>query len=484
MKDKKTRVRFAPSPSGELHIGNARTALFNWLFARHRNGTFVLRVEDTDEARSDIVFQNNLYEDLKWLGLDWDEGPVKNGAYGPYRQSERLDIYKRHLISLMEKNLVYPCYCAQEELEEERQNLILSKRMPRYMGKCRNLTDAEKNKKKNEGRVPSFRFKIEPQVIEFEDIIRGTVRFESEAIGDFIIMRSNGMPAYNFAVVIDDHLMDITHVIRGEDHLSNTALQLLLYRAFGYNPPVFAHHSLIFGKDRTKLSKRHGSVSVGEFRKKGILPEALLNYLGILGTSYPNAQELLSREELIKHFSIERASKSGAVFDEDKLLWLNAIYIRNTETRDLLLKLLPFIESAGYDISGVDEKWLIEIIDLVKTDLVILSDIGNHLDIFLDDKYKLTNEAKEIIKNDENSNVVRLFMEYLKNNNAEAGMLYSDALKYVKRQTNKKGKDLFMPIRAALTGKTTGPQLDKIFSILGKDAALKRLNNYFLQTTA
>jgi glutamyl-tRNA synthetase len=483
MKDKKTRVRFAPSPTGELHIGNARTALFNWLFARHHNGTFVLRVEDTDEARSDVVFQNNLYEDLKWLGLDWDEGPVKDGAYGPYRQSERLDIYKRHLISLMERNLVYPCYCTQEELEEERQNLILSKRMPRYMGKCRNLTDAEKNKKKNEGRVPSFRFKIEPQVIEFQDIIRGTVCFESEAIGDFIIMRSNGMPAYNFAVVIDDHLMDITHVIRGEDHLSNTALQLLLYKAFGYKPPVFAHHSLIFGKDRTKLSKRHGSVSVGEFRKKGILPEALLNYLGILGTSYPNAQELLSREELIKHFSIERASKSGAVFDEDKLHWLNAIYIRNTEKKDLLLKSLPFIESAGYDISGVDENWLIQIIDLVKTDLVSLSDIGSHLDIFFDDKFKITDEAKEITKNDENSNVVRLFMEYLKNNNAEAGMLYSDALKYVKKQTNKKGKDLFMPIRAALTGKKTGPQLDKVFCILGKDVALKRLNNYFQQTT-
>lgn len=477
-------MRFAPSPSGELHIGNARTALFNWLFARHNNGTFVLRVEDTDEARSDIVYQNNLYQDLKWLGLDWDEGPVKDGAYCPYRQSERLDIYKRHLISLIEKNLVYPCYCTQEELEEERQNLILSKRMPRYMGKCRNLTDAEKNKKKNEGKVPSFRFKIEPQVIELEDIIRGTVRFESEAIGDFIIMRSNGMPAYNFAVVIDDHLMDITHVIRGEDHLSNTALQILLYNAFRYNTPVFAHHSLIFGKDRTKLSKRHGSVSVGEFRKKGILPEALLNYLGILGTSYPNAQELLSREELIKHFSIERVSKSGAVFDEDKLHWFNAIYIKNTETRDLFLQLKPFIESAGYDIFGVDEKWLIEIIDLVKTDMVILSDIGSHLDIFFDDKYKITNEAKEIIKNDENSNVVRLFMEYLKNNNAEAGILYSDALKYVKKQTNKKGKDLFMPIRAALTGKTTGPQLDKVFCILGKDVALKRLNNYFQQNTA
>jgi glutamyl-tRNA synthetase len=483
MKDKKTRVRFAPSPTGELHIGNARTALFNWLFARHHNGTFVLRVEDTDEARSDIVFQNNLYEDLKWLGLDWDEGPVKNGDYGPYRQSERLDIYKRHLISLMEKNLVYPCYCTPEELEEERQNLILSKRMPRYMGKCRNLTDAEKNEKKNEGRVPSFRFKIDQQVIEFEDIIRGAIRFDSEAIGDFIIMRSNGMPAYNFAVVIDDHLMDITHVIRGEDHLSNTALQLLLYNAFGYKPPIFAHHSLIFGKDRTKLSKRHGSVSVGEFRKKGILQEALLNCLGILGTSYPNAQELLSREELIKYFSIERASKSGAVFDEDKLLWFNAIYLRNTETKELFTQLKPFIESAGYDISGVDEKWLIEIIDLIKTDLVSLSDIGNHLDIFLDEKYKLTDEAKVILNNDKAYRVVRLFMEYIKNNDEKIETLYSNAIKNIKKEINVKGKELFMPIRAALTGKTAGPQLDKIFSLLGKDVSLKRLNDYFLQIT-
>lgn len=482
MKDKKIRVRFAPSPTGELHIGNARTALFNWLFARHHNGTFVLRVEDTDEARSEIVFQNNLYGDLKWLDLDWDEGPGKEGSYGPYRQSERLDIYKRHLVSLMEKNLVYPCYCTPEELEEERQNLILSKRMPRYMGKCRNLTDNEKNMKKNEGKVPSFRFKIEPQVIEFEDIIRGAVRFDSEAIGDFIIMRSNGMPAYNFAVVIDDHLMDITHVIRGEDHLSNTALQLLLYKASGYNPPVFAHHSLIFGKDRTKLSKRHGSVSVGEFRQKGILPEALLNYLGILGTSYPNAQELLSREELIKYFSLERASKSGAVFDEDKLLWLNAIYIRNTGTKDLFEQLKPFISSAGYKISGVDENWLMEIADLVKTDLVSLSDIGTHLDIFFDDKYKLTDEAKKILKNDENANVARLFFEYIKNNNAETANLYADAIKYIKKKTDKKGKNLFMPIRAALTGKTTGPQLDKVFFILGKDVALKRLNNLFLKT--
>jgi nondiscriminating glutamyl-tRNA synthetase len=271
MSDKnKYRVRFAPSPTGELHVGNARTALFNWMFARHHGGVFVLRIEDTDESRSALSYQVNLINDLTWLGLDWDEGPQKEGAYGPYKQSERLDIYTDHLQKLVAANLVYPCYCSEEELEEERQALILSKRMPRYMGKCRYLTEAERKEKEAAGRKPSFRFKVPDVTIEFIDLIRGAMKFEGAAIGDFIIVRSNGMPAYNFAVVIDDHLMGITHVIRGEDHLSNTALQIMLYKAFGFTPPTFAHHSLILGKDRAKLSKRHGSVSVGEFRKQEI----------------------------------------------------------------------------------------------------------------------------------------------------------------------------------------------------------------------
>lgn len=267
------RVRFAPSPTGELHVGNARTALFNWLFARHHGGRLVLRIEDTDESRSLVSYQVSLVDDLKWLGLDWDEGPEKDGAYGPYKQSERLNIYTEHLKKLADADLVYPCYCTEEELEEERQSLILSKRMPRYMGKCRNLSVRERDALAAKGRKPSWRFKVPQTTVAFNDLIRGPIRFESESIGDFIIVRSNGMPAYNFAVVIDDHLMAITHVIRGEDHLSNTALQIMLYRAFGFEPPVFAHHCLILGKDHAKLSKRHGSVSVGEFRMKGYLPE-------------------------------------------------------------------------------------------------------------------------------------------------------------------------------------------------------------------
>ena len=363
--NKKIRVRFAPSPTGELHVGNARTALFNWMFARHSGGAFILRIEDTDESRSALSYQLNLYEDLKWLGLDWDEGPQKGGAYAPYKQRERLDIYKKHLQKLVDIDLVYPCYCTEEELEDERQALILSKRMPRYMGKCRNLTGDERKQRENEGRRPSFRFKVQPQVIEFEDLIRGAMKFEGEAIGDFIIMRSNGMPAYNFAVVIDDHLMNITHVIRGEDHLSNTALQMMLYKAFDFEPPTFAHHSLIFGKDRAKLSKRHGSVSVGEFRKQGILPEALINYLALLGSSFTEGREILSREEMIKDFSLERTSKSGAIFDEEKLHWLNAIYIRNCKTEDLVERLKPFLEQADYKTNTIDAKWLNDVIELV-----------------------------------------------------------------------------------------------------------------------
>jgi nondiscriminating glutamyl-tRNA synthetase len=473
------RVRFAPSPTGELHVGNARTALFNWMFARHHGGDFILRIEDTDEARSAVSYQINLFEDLKWLGLDWDEGPPQEGVYGPYRQSERLDIYADHLQKLVAADLVYPCYCTEAELDEERQSLILSKRMPRYMGKCRNLTREERKQKEADGRKPSYRFKVPDEAIEFADLIRGTMRFDGAAMGDFIIVRSNGMPAYNFAVVVDDHLMGITHVIRGEDHLSNTALQIMLYRAFEFYPPTFAHHSLILGKDRTKLSKRHGSVSVGVFRKEGILPEALMNYLGLLGSSFAEKREILSCEEMIAAFTLTRASKSGAVFDEEKLHWLNAVYIRNCKTSDLVLRLQPFLETAGYKTDTIDKVRLNQVVELIKSDLTTLADVGNHVDIFFDDKFILSAEAKQLLDKESTRHVVFTFHEYL-NHNTDSSLqeLYLAAIKYVKERTGCKGKDLFMPIRAALTGKVHGPELDKIFAILGKDSVLKRLQSF------
>ena len=304
------------------------------------------------------------------------------------------------------------------------------------------------------------------------------MKFEGETIGDFIIVRSNGMPAYNFAVVIDDHLMDITHVIRGEDHLSNAALQIMLYKAFGFAPPVFAHHSLILGKDRAKLSKRHGSVSVGEFRKRGILPEALMNYLALLGSSFTDAKEILTREEMIADFTLTRASKSGAVFDEEKLQWLNAIYIRNCPAGELIEKLKPFLEEAGYKIDQIDPVWFGRVIDLVKNDLTTLADVGSHIDIFFEGRYAKTAEAEEMLKKEEAKSVVRAIVEYLENNSGEPEELYPAAIKYVKEKTGAKGKNLFMPIRAALTSRLHGPELDKVFVILGKVAVLKRLKHF------
>ncbi len=469
------RVRFAPSPTGELHVGNARTALFNWMFARHHGGSLVLRIEDTDESRSALSYQVNLLDDLKWLGLDWDEGPEKDGAYGPYKQSERLDLYAQHLKKLIDADLVYPCYCTEEELEEERQALILSKRMPRYMGKCRNLSAGERDALAAQGRKPSWRFKVPPKTVEFNDLVRGLIRFEGESIGDFIIVRSNGMPAYNFAVVIDDHLMAITHVIRGEDHLSNTALQIMLYRAFGFEPPVFAHHCLILGKDHAKLSKRHGSVSVGEFRRKGYLPEALLNYLGLLGSSFADAREVLSQSEMVEAFSLERASKSGAVFDEEKLRWLNSVYIRSLTADDLMNRLWPFLHRAGYQPEELDPLWLKQVIETVKDELTELADIGEHIALFFDSRYRMTSEAKQVLDSANARKVVLAFGDYLASAIGSPQEIYVAAIKHAKEISGVKGRDLYMPVRAALTGKIKGPELDKVFVILGKDSAWKRL---------
>lgn len=477
--DDRPRVRFAPSPTGELHVGNARTALFNWLFARHHGGSLVLRIEDTDESRSALSYQVNLLDDLKWLGLDWDEGPAKDGAYGPYKQSERLDLYAEHLKKLIDADLVYPCYCTEEELEEERQSLILSKRMPRYMGKCRNLSSGERDALAARGRKPSWRFKVPPTTVAFNDLVRGVIRFEGESIGDFIIVRSNGMPAYNFAAVIDDHSMAITHVIRGEDHLSNTALQIMLYRAFGFEPPVFAHHCLILGKDHAKLSKRHGSVSVGEFRRKGYLPEALVNYLGLLGSSFADAREVLSLSEMVEAFSLERASKSGAVFDEEKLRWLNAIYIRSLTADDLMNRLWPFLRRAGYQPEKLEPRWMKQVIETVKDELTALADVGEHIEIFFEGRYRMTPEAKQILDSANAKKVVLAFGEYLDDAEGSPLEIYAAAIKQAREKSGVKGRDLFMPVRAALTGKVHGPELEKVFAILGKESAVKRLKQAY-----
>jgi nondiscriminating glutamyl-tRNA synthetase len=470
-----SRVRFAPSPTGQMHVGNARTALFNWLFARKNEGRFVLRIEDTDQERSLKVYEQSLLENLKWLGLDWDEGPEKGGDYGPYHQIERLHLYQSYLDKLIAEDKVYPCYCSEEELEQSRSMLLSMRKTPRYTGKCRNLSEQERKKLEAEGRKPAIRFKVEPGPIEFYDLIRGAMKFEGEALGDFIIVRSSGVPAYNLAVVIDDHLMKMTHVIRGEDHLSNTAIQILLYRAFGFEIPVYAHHSLLLGKDHTKLSKRHGSVSIREFMEKGILPEALVNYLALLGSSFDEGREIVSLQEMINAFSLDRAGKSGAVFDEDKLRWLNAIYIRNDDIDRLTGRIIPFIEKAGFDAKTLDHVWLCRVVEAVRENLVTLSDIGGYLDMFLDETYRFSEEAEAVCSSKAGLSVVRALYESLNRRDVEDGNLYASLIKEVKETTGRKGKELFLPIRAAVTGRIAGPELDKMFLLLAKTSILKRL---------
>jgi len=472
---KTPRVRFAPSPTGDLHVGNARTALFNWLFARHTGGRFVLRVEDTDRDRDSDVCERNILADLKWLGLAWDEGPDRGGPFGPYRQSERLDIYGKHLDRLRRKGLVYPCYCTEEELDAERATLIARKMMPRYLGKCRDLDAGGRARLESEGRKPAFRFRVMQGFMEFRDLIRGPMRFDCEDIGDFIIVRSTGVPAYNFAVVVDDHLMGITHVIRGEDHLSNTAIQLMLYGAFEYDPPAFAHHALILGRDHKKLSKRHGAVAVREFRAQGFLPEALINYLSLLGGSFAGAREVLSADEIIGAFSMDRVGKSGAVFDEGKLRWLNSIYIRNARPEDLLARSFPFLREAGLDCESVDPAWLRSVLEALRPNLATLADIGDYLDIFVEEKFRVLPEAATILGATESKKVLTALADALGGTGEKDEADFQTVMAAVKRVTGLSGKRLFMPVRAALTGRLSGPELDRVFAVLGREVMLRRL---------
>ena len=340
------RVRFAPSPTGMLHVGNARTALYNWLFARHNGGDFLLRIEDTDVERSEVRYEAQLIEDLRWLGMDWNEGPEIGGPYAPYRQSERLAIYQQHTEQLLGEGKAYRCFCTAEELEQERQLALRDHRTQVYSGKCRALTPAEAIDRAAAGETYAVRLAVPEAPLRFHDIVRGDVEFLSEAVGDFILVRSSGIPVYNYVVTIDDALMHITHVIRGDDHISNTPRQVAIYQAFGWSLPQFAHLSTILGSDRERLSKRHGATSVASFREMGILPQALANYLALLGWGAEGGtRETFTREELIAEFKLERVTPSPAVFDWDKLHWLNRQAIKHSPLPELRALAWPYFET-------------------------------------------------------------------------------------------------------------------------------------------
>jgi nondiscriminating glutamyl-tRNA synthetase len=471
----KVRVRFAPAPTGLLHIGNARTALFNFLFAKRHQGAFVLRIEDTDVERSTEISIERIVEDLQWLGISWDEGPGREGPLGPYRQSQRISLYREFADRLSQEGKSYKCFCSEERLKNLRKEQLSKGKMPRYDGRCRSLSAAEIARLESSGLRPVIRFHVGRGSILFEDLIHGKMNFDSAGIGDFIIVRSDGMAAYNFACVVDDHLMDITHVIRGEDHLSNTPRQILLYQALAWQLPFFAHHPLILGPDRSPLSKRHGATAVSQYREEGFLPEALENYLVLLGWTPPSGQETLSLEKMIEEFSFQDVSKSAPVYNRKKLEWLNSYYIRAKEQGQLSRILLPYLQKAGIRTDEINSQWLGQVSEILKENLVVLSEVDQYAGIFFDEKFFFEEGAKTILQDPVNRETLNSILRFLEESSDIRAEGQDSLLSQLERKTGRKGKSLYAPLRAAITGKTKGPELVKTIPLLGKEKIIQRL---------
>ncbi len=480
--EKRVRVRFAPSPTGPLHIGGARSALFNWLFARKNGGSFLVRIEDTDVERSSMVSEDVILEDLKWLGMDWDEGIQVGGDKGPYRQGERLNLYKTFWEKLLAEGHAYHCYCSEEELEKEREMLRSKNRMPRYMGKCRDLTPEKREQLAKEGRKPVVRFKVpRGEVIAVDDMIRGRVNFESDGIGDYIIVKSGGIPTYNFAVAIDDALMEISHVIRGEEHLSNTPRQILLYRALGLEMPEFAHISLILGEDRSKMSKRHGATSISQYRKMGFLPEALVNFLALLGWAPEGEQEIFLLQELVNQFSLDRVSKSAAVFNLQKLNWMNSEYIKNSSPERITSLAIPYLQEEGLvgrEVNQQEYEWLREVVSTLQEQLDYISQVGSLIKVFFGDEVEdISPQAAEVMKEELSIEVVKKFREEILKEESWDKKTIKGIFKRIGKELGAGGKKLFQPVRIGLTGQLQGPDLQSLIFLLGRERVANRLKN-------
>ncbi len=477
------RTRFAPSPTGQIHVGNVRTALFAYLYARKHGGQFVLRIEDTDLERSEEAYTRKLMEDLHWLGLSWDEGPDVGGPYGPYTQSERLSIYQEYAQKLIDEGRAYYCYCTPEEIEASKQKLLAEGKPPHYDGRCRHLTASQRKAFEAEGRKPVIRFVAYDQEYTLQDVVKGEVHFPKGMVGDFVIIRSNSLPVYNYAVVIDDYLMKITHVLRGDDHLSNTVRQLMIYQALGAHPPVFGHMALVLGPDKQKLSKRHGVTSVDEFRRLGYLPEALLNYLALLGWSSPDGRELLSREELLQLFDLERLSSSPAVFDYDKLDWISKHYIIQTPLEKLYEEALPFFVETGWvseaELKSPEKKaFYMGVLDLIRGYCSRLSDIREHLVYFLREDFPIEPEAEPFLRLETTPRVLQAFYEKLEAETKEVDeLVFRDMAMVMMKELGVKGKNFFLPLRIAITGRVSGPEIYFILPLIGKQKALARVQN-------
>jgi glutamyl-tRNA synthetase/nondiscriminating glutamyl-tRNA synthetase len=474
------RVRFAPSPTGQLHVGNARTALFNWFFARQAGGVMVLRIEDTDLARSEARFEDQLLDDLKWLGIDWDEGPDVGGPHAPYRQSDRLELYREHAERLVKEGKAYLCFCSQEELERDRERALQHQQPPIYSGKCRALDPEESQHRHANGEAAAIRLRIPEHPIRFHDIVHGPVEFSNEVVSDPIILRSTGIPVYNYVVVVDDALMDITHVIRGDDHLSNTPKQVALYEALGWPVPEFAHLSTILGSDRERLSKRHGATSIANFRQMGVLPEALVNYLALLGWAPTGGtREIFSPEELIKEFSLQRVTPSPAVFDMEKLHWLNRHYIKQSPPERIEKLAEPFFIRAGMLPENLDDRtraWFGKVVALLGPSVDKVEELPERAGlIFRYDAAAAVNSPDnlEVLAAAKTPDVLTAFAAQVEGDSSPmTPERFKAIMNDVKAKTGAKGKDLFHPVRVALTGSHSGPEFDKLIPILEQGSQL------------
>ena len=476
------RVRYAPSPTGFPHVGNIRTALFNWLFARHHGGSFIVRIEDTDVARTVPGATEAILDGLRWLGLDWDEGPEVGGKYGPYFQSQRRDKYHEAAQRLIAQGNAYTCYCSPERLDAMRKEQVRLKQPPGYDRLCRNLTSEERKAKEAAGIVPVVRFKTPLSGrTAFTDLIRGEVVFDNTTIDDFVLLKSDGYPTYHLANVVDDHLMAISHVLRAEEWLSSTPRHLMLYRAFGFTPPLYAHLPMILGTDRSKLSKRHGAVSITEYREQGYMPETMVNFLALLGWSLDDKTEILSREELMANFSLERVSRTAAIFNLEKLNWMNGMYIRRLSPDDFTRRVLPFLDKglSPQVKRPVSEEYVRQITPLIQERAKTLSEVPALTQFFFVDD--LDYSTSDLIAKNMTAASTAQALEITRQRLDTLAEFTAESLEALLRplagELNLKASQLFTVLRTAVTGQTATPPLFQTMAVLGKERCLKRIDN-------
>ncbi len=467
------RTRFAPSPTGALHLGNARTAVFNWLYTRHNGGALVLRIEDTDVARNVEGSHDSIYEDLRWLGIEWDEGPDIGGPHAPYRQSERGALYSSAADRLVESGQAYPCYCTSDENAREPEESSTGESHSRYPGTCRSLSAEERAERARDSGPPLIRFNVPAEEILVQDVVRGDVAFPAGDFGDFVLVRRDGRPTYNFAVVVDDVEMRITDVIRGIGHLSNTPKQAVLFDALGEPRPRFAHLPLVLGQDRRKLSKREDALSLAKLRAEGYPPTALVNYLSLLGWSSPDGEEVLDVDELADRVDLDRVGASNTVIDPEKLRWIASQHVARMPIEEVVANATPYIDSARAPLTGED---LAEAIDIVRTRISVFGEINEHLSFFHPAPGPELDRARAEVRTDpEAAGVLRAVSRGLETIDTWEPAEVSKAIRAVGKSVGARGPALFHPVRKAVTGRESGPDIGRVMGVLGRDETLARI---------